>query len=337
MEIKRKDVIQIIISLGLGLFVFYLVYKQLDFDEMAIIAKEAKWSFIITPILLCLFSSWLRALRWNMLIEPLGNKPMRKNSFVAVLFGYFVNHIFPRAGEVARCGVLSKYENQKFSSLVGTVITERIFDLIVTAVIVCTTIIIEWDVFSHVLSNTNLGERLFSIATNPALIAVAFAAVLICFLIRKKIKNNSLYKRVRGFIVGLIKGLKSFVNVKNKPLFLFYSFFIFFVYFLMLYTSFWLFDFTAGLSYGAGLVTYVFGALGMIAPVQGGIGTYEFMTIQALGLYGISASHAGIFALLSHLVEIIVNTVAGGLGFLLLPWMNRKTNRQDTSEPKPSI
>ena len=98
-----------------------------------------------------------------------------------------------------------------------------------------------------------------------------------------------MYKRVRGFIVGLIKGLKSFVNVKNKPLFLFYSFFIFFVYFLMLYTSFWLFDFTAGLSYGAGLVTYVFGALGMIAPVQGGIGTYEFMTIQALGLYGISA------------------------------------------------
>ncbi len=321
---SKKDIIQLIISLSLGVLVFYLVYKQLDLDEMKSIIASAKWIYITIPIILCLLSSWVRALRWNMLIEPVAKVPAMKNTFCAVMFGYFVNHIFPRAGEVARCGVLKKYEDIPMSELFGTVITERAFDLIITLLVVFFTVVFEFDVFKDILANINLLDSLTSLLTNPYLWGAVITLGLLCFVLRKKIAQLSITQKIIEIGLGVWNGLKSFTQVKNKPLFLLYSVLIFFIYYLMLYFSFFLFDFTSNLSMEAGLVTYVFGALGMVAPVQGGIGTYEFMTIQALTIYGITQTQAGTFAVLAHLVEIVVNCIVGFGCSLVLPIINKE-------------
>lgn len=321
---KIKNLLQIVISLGLGVWVFYLVYKELDIEEMQEIFKTAKWAYIIIPIFLCIFSSYIRALRWNMLIEPVAPTPKTKNTFCAVMVGYLVNHIFPRAGEVARCGVLKNYEKAPMSVLFGTVITERAFDMLVTLIFVLLTIVVEFDRFRDILSEFNLQDKILGILSNPIIWIVMAVCVILLLLICKKASHWGFLQKIKSMLLGIWDGLKSFTQVRNKPLFLFYSFFIFIIYYLMLYTSFWLFDFTSNLTLGAGLVIYVFGALGMIAPVQGGIGTYEFMTIQAMLLYGISATQSGSFAILSHLVEIIVNCVVGFVCFLILPLINKK-------------
>ncbi len=323
-NIKSKDIIQIIISLGLGILVFYFVYKQLDLNEMRTIFHSAKWGYVIVPILLCLLSSWVRALRWNMLIEPVAQKPAMKNTFCAVMFGYFINHIFPRAGEVARCGVLKKYEKIPMSELFGTVITERAFDMLVTLLIVFFTIVAEYEVFRNILSDVHIIEKISGILSNPIIWIIILAFILGVIFFWKKILTWKIFQKGRDLGKGVWNGLKSFTKVKNKALFLFYSIFIFVIYFFMLFCSFWMFDFTERLTIETGLVTYVFGALGMIVPVQGGIGTYEFMTIQALMIYGVTATQAGTFAILAHLVEIIVNCVVGFGCSLVLPFINKK-------------
>lgn len=327
MKITIKDIIQIIVSLGLGVAVFWLVYKQLDIEKMKVLIKEAHWGYIIIPIVLCLFSSLVRAWRWNMLIEPIAKKPATKNTFCAVMYGYFINHLLPRAGEIARCGVLKKYEGIEFSQLVGTVITERAIDLLVTFVIVFLTLVLEYDVFCDILSGITLWQRFCNLLANPIFWLCVLAFIVLLVVLRGYIMRLKFMGKIKAMGVGVWHGLKSVTKVKNKPLFIFHSFFIFFLYYLMLYCSFWVFDFTSGLSPNAGLTTYVFGALGMVVPVQGGIGTYEFMTIQALMIYGIGKTAAGTFAGLSHLIEIIVNCVIGFACSLILPFINKQDKK----------
>lgn len=332
MKITLKDVIQLVISLGLGVLIFYLVYKGLNIAEMKGLISKANYSYLLMPIVLCILSSVVRALRWNMLIEPLGKKPSLRNTFCAVMYGYFINHLFPRAGEIARCGVLKKYEGISFTELVGTVITERAFDLIVTLLIVFTSVVVEFDVFKGVISQVSVFERIGCVLSSPLLWVCVAAFVLLLFILRKWINQLTLMGKIKKVMAGILNGLKSFTKVKNKPLFLVYSVLIFFIYYLMLYTSFKVFSFTSGLGPEAGLTTYVFGALGMLVPVQGGIGTYEFMTIQALLIYGISATQGGAFAVLAHLVEIIVNSVVGFGCSMALPFINRGKNQDGEQE-----
>ncbi|MEE3483897.1 MAG: lysylphosphatidylglycerol synthase transmembrane domain-containing protein [Bacteroidales bacterium] len=326
---SKKDIIQLLVSLILGVLVFYLVYRQIDIEEMKSILNTTQWGYIILPIVLCILSSWIRALRWNMLIEPVAHCPKNKNTFCAVMFGYFINHIFPRAGEIARCGILKKYENIPMSELVGTVITERAFDLIITLLIVFFTVIAEFDVFEDVLNSIHVMDSIYAMLNHPVLWCSLLLIVLLCFLFRKKIANLSFAHKVKEISIGIWNGLKSFTKIKNKPLFLLYSVIIFFLYYLMLYFSFWLFDFTTDLSMEVGLITYVFGSLGMLAPVQGGIGAYEFMTSRALMIYGIKETQALTFSLLSHLIEIIINCVGGFLCTLILPLINKKNNNNN--------
>ncbi len=323
MKIQIKDLLQTIVSLGLGLIIFYLVYKQLDIAEMKKLIGAAKWQYLLIPIILCILSSVVRALRWNMLIAPIDHQPKLKNTFCAVMYGYFINHLLPRAGEIARCGVLKKYEGISFSQLVGTVISERAVDMLVTLLIVGITVICEFNVFSEALSRITIGQTVFNIISNPILWIAIAALFVLLFALRHWIMQMKIVGKFKEMVKGVWLGLKSITQVKNKPLFIIYSLTIFVIYFLMLYCSFWVFDFTAHLGLAAGLTTYVFGALGMVVPVQGGIGTYEFMTIQALTLYGISMTQAGTFAVLAHLVEIIVNSVVGFGCSLLLPFLNK--------------
>ena len=324
MKITLKDAIQTLVSLMLGIVVFWLVYRQLDMKEMGELIGNARWQYILLPIVLCLLSSLVRALRWNMLIEPIAKEPAIKNTFCAVMYGYFINHLLPRAGEFARCGVLKRYEGIAFTELLGTVITERAFDLLVTLLIVLATVVIEFDVFNDIFSGITVWQSFCSLLMNPILWVAIVVLALVAFLLRKKIMQLKFMGKVMEMGKGIWNGLKSFTQVKNKPLFVVYSLLIFFIYYLMLYFSFWVFDFTADLSPKAGLTTYVFGALGMVVPVQGGIGTYEFMTIKALEIYGIGATAAGTFAVLAHLGEIVVNCVVGFGCSMILPFINKQ-------------
>ena len=207
MNITKRDTIQTVVSLALGIIVFYWVYRGLNITEMQKLLKNAHWGYIVIPVVLSLLSCIARALRWNQLIEPIAPKPALKNTFCAVMYGYFINHLIPRAGELARCGVLKRYEGIPFTELLGTVITERAFDLIITFLITFLTVALEFKVFGHILDSITIWQSICSLLTNPLLWILLVVLALVLYLLRGRIMQSKLKNKFKGLGVVIWNGL----------------------------------------------------------------------------------------------------------------------------------
>jgi glycosyltransferase 2 family protein len=311
----------------IGVFIFWILYKDQDIDRIkSILANDVNYFWIWVSVFLGILSHISRAIRWRYLLEPMGCKPGLLNTFFAVMIGYIMNLVLPRMGELSKCGVLARYEKISFARLIGTVITERIFDLITLGIF---TILMIFTQFGHVLrflnENPEVESKLVALATSPALIGggVLFLAALIIFW--KKIKKSNLFRKIGKTAVHFREGILSVLHMRNKGAFIFHTFFIWMMYFLMLYVSFFAFDFTSSLSPLAGLTTFVMASFGMVAPVQGGIGAWHFMTREALALYGVAYENGIIFAFLAHGIMTLMVIVLGLVSILALPFVNRRS------------
>ena len=275
-----------------------------------------------------------RAYRWNLLLEPLGYSPKLKNTTYAVSIGYLANLAFPRLGEVTRCGTLSRAETIPFSSLLGTVIVERIIDVISLLICLLLTAIIEFKRLGHFLT-TNIIDplvgKLRSFITSPLGIAVAIAFIILVFLavmyFKKKQKEKGNESAISHFIKELISGLKTIVKLKRPWLFIFHSVLIWVLYFLSAYVCFFALPATSGLGLSAGLFILTLGGLGMSAPVQGGIGVYHLIVSQGLMLYGLSQQDGLAFATLLHSLQIVMILILGSLSLLLI-FFDRRASRK---------
>lgn len=294
--------------------------------------KNANYTIVIISALISLLAHVVRAWRWNLLMQPLGHSISFKNSFAGVMIGYVVNYAVPRAGELSRCGVATKYEKIPFPAALGTVITERIVDVILLLLLFFITLAVQ---FAELTGLTNLyvlqplSAKLGGLMQNKmyAVILIvgllAFAGVL--FALRNKIK--SLFT---GKIGGLLKsfgdGLKSIKDLERPWLFVFQSLLIWLLYFLSLYVCFFCFDETAVLGIKPALSVLLFGTIGvMVSP--GGIGAYQLIATQVLLFYGVANGVAVAFPWITWGVQFVAILVIGGLCFLFLPLLNN--NKHD--------
>ncbi len=326
MKQKITKVFKFIVFLALGIAIFWLVYRDQDTDRIITILKnDVNYWWIIIALVLGLLSHISRTLRWNLMIEPLGKKPRLLNTFLAVMVGYLMNFVLPRMGEISRCGVLSRYEKISFTKLIGTVVTERLVDMVMLLLFLVIVIFTQFGKVLHIVKNNpELEQRLYGIILSPYLFAGIVLIILVIWVCRGRIRETRAFKKLAGFMNQFAEGFRSIRNMKNKWAFVGHSLFIWLMYYLMLYVVFFAFDFTSGLSALAGLTTFVIGSFGMVAPVQGGIGAWHFMTIEALSLYGIEKADGTIFALLSHSSTTAMLIVMGLAALLALPFVNRR-------------
>jgi glycosyltransferase 2 family protein len=323
-QVKRA--LKYLLFFGAGVTIFWLVYKDLDFKLIkSVLKNDVNYFWVWISLIVQIFSHISRAVRWNYLIEPMGIKPKLSNTFMAVMFGYLMNLVLPRMGEISRCGVLARYEKVSFMKLVGTVLTERIIDITILLLFALVAFLSQFgQITQMVRNNPGMGEKVVRLITSPFVIGSGLAFVLIIFLLRKKIAASHWFKKAGKFFFHLKEGLVSIRYVRKKKAFIFYSFLIWFLYYLTLYCSFFAFDFTARLSPLAALTTFVMGSFGMAAPVQGGLGTWHFMTKESLILYGISNENGIIFAIVAHTVMTLLIIVLGLASMVLMPPLNRK-------------
>ncbi|MBR4839109.1 MAG: flippase-like domain-containing protein [Paludibacteraceae bacterium] len=327
---KAKKVLQIVGSLFLSFFIFYLVYKDQDPTVIREELKQCNLFWILISIILGALSHFVRALRWNQLIEPLGKSPKVSSSYIAVMIGYFANYLIPRAGEMARCGVLKKTDGISFSTLLGTVIAERFFDLIVLLLFVGAAIFSQLDLFTQVFaSGTFVGDSLLKLVTNPFLWIAFGVVVLLIFLFRERILNSTFFKKIVEMLRNIADGIKTFFKVKNKPLFILYTLIIWVFYFNMTYLSFKAFEFTQELTVSVGLSTFAIGSMGIVAPVQGGIGAWHFLTSECLKFYGIEEGQALTFAFVVHLAQTLMILVIGAICFLSFSILQNKNKKRE--------
>ena len=310
----------------LGIFIFWLVYKDQDINRIkSVLTNEVNYFWIIVSVFLGLLSHISRTIRWNLMIEPLDHKPRTLNTFLSVLIGYLMNLALPRMGEISRCGVLSRYEKIPFTKLVGTVVLERLIDMLVLLWLLLIVVITQFgQVVEFLNNNPEVKDKLGKILHSPALMIGLVLLFGVIWLARHKIKGSGIAKKLAELLNQFIEGFKSIRNIKNKGAFIFHSLLIWVLYYLMLYCVFFSFEFTSHLSPLAGLAIFVLGSFGMVAPVQGGIGAWHFMVIEGLALYGIDKADGKIFALVAHGSTTIMLIVFGLVALLALPFVNER-------------
>ena len=311
----------------------WYVYRDLNIREMILKLQEVDYSWIFLSLILGVISHVARAYRWSLLLKPVGYHLKTYRTFIAVMVGYFANLLVPRMGEVTRCGIIKKTDNVSMTSSLGSVVGERLIDLITLMIIITTTIIIEFNIFKSYLAGF-FQDNLALIGRNLLLIyiliGVGFIFIIAVFIFLRKhkerIKRNAFYLKVRKLMKEVVEGITSVRRVDNKLAFFISTFIIWALYYLMTYVVVFAIPETSGLSLLAGLSILTMGSLGIAAPVQGGIGTYHALVASVLIAYGISEDIGKIYAALMHTSQIVMIVFVGGISFFVSLVIRKKTS-----------
>ncbi len=258
----------------------------------------------------------MRAWRWNLLLEPMGYKPRFGNNVMAILIAYLANLGIPRSGEIFRATTISSYEKIPFEKGFGTIVAERIIDLIMLLVVVVIAALFQTEVIVDYFE----AKGIKPINTILVLIAAGLAGIVFLrFLNRTRI---GFLQRIKGLIRGLTEGLTSIFRMKYKTAFLLYTLGIWFLYVAM----FWLIKYsipeTTDLSLPVILVAFVAGAFAM-STTNGGIGLYPLAVSKILVFYGISKVSADAFGWIMWTSQTLMVILFGALSFLYLPFYNK--------------
>ncbi|MBK9733549.1 MAG: flippase-like domain-containing protein [Saprospiraceae bacterium] len=334
---------------GIGIIILYLVYqrqnvafqadcsiKGIPESECSLLGKVlhdisgANYLWVVVTMILFMITNVFRALRWKMMFEALGYKPRFINLIGTIMINYLANLGIPRSGEVIRAGLISQYEDIPVEQALGTIFTDRIFDVLMLLIVIGLAMLFGGsDFLAYLEQNINPGLKFGAIINNPLLIVFIIVALLsgiyLLYISRNKMKNSTFGKKIYGLITGFSDGVQSVKNVSSVPLFLFYTLSIWVIYYLMMYFAFFAFAPTAHLGPIAGLVIFVFGSLGILIPTPGGMGSYHYLVGEALAMYGINGSDAFSFAnIVFFSIQIFINIVFGIISLIGLPIINKK-------------
>ena len=330
--------------LGLGTLILYLLYnsqnakyledcqlKGIPESECSLVDKviedfkSAKLIWLILISVLFMLSNIFRALRWKDMVQSIGFQPKVYNVFFSIMIGYLANLTIPRIGEIARAGIITKYEKIAFETSFGTIVTERLVDVLMLLLFLVLTAIFGGPTILQYISENSV------VTQNQLLLVMGFGILLflIGIYVLKRLSEADSQSKIVLFVKekskGFLDGLKTVIKTEHKCRFWFYSFGIWILYFLMTYLCFFAFDPTAHLGMKAGLVTFVFGTLGIVFPSPGGLGSYHFMVSQALILFGINSSDAFSFAfIIFFTVVVFCNVFFGLISLLLISFLNSK-------------
>lgn len=313
----------------------FLAFRGVRLKDTVHEMMQANVFWVLVSVTASLIAFFSRAFRWNMLIEPLGYKPHPGNTSASLMIGYLANLAVPRLGEVTRCGTLNRAEKVPFNSLLGTVIIERIIDVVCLLICLMLVALTEYKLLGNFLS-ANIFDpvvKKFHSAVNSPFLILSIAVILIIvifLLVRKKNKTSGFSGKVAALLKGILDGIDTVRRLKNPLGFLLHTILIWVMYFLMSYTCFFALEATSGLDWHAGMFVLVVGGMGMSAPVQGGIGAYHLLVSQGLLLYGVRLDHGLAFATLMHTTQTLIVIIMGGFSFLYL-FIKRKNATAELS------
>ena len=320
-----KKALKILLPIGLSIFMLYWVYRDFDFDcAWQVLRGGVNWGWMSFSLFFGVMGHVLRGWRWKQTLEPLQAFPRRSHCVDAVFISYAANLVLPRVGEVSRCGVLARYDAVPFAKSFGTVVTERLIDTLCILLITGITFLLQMPVFLRFFEET--GTKIPSVA--HLLGSVWFYILLLCvigvgFLLYYLLRMLSVFEKVKGILCGIWEGILTLRSIRRFPLFLLYTAGIWACYYYHFYLTFYCFDFSAHLGPLAGLVMFVGGTLAVIVPTPNGAGPWHFAVITMMMLYGVSATDAGIFALIVHAIQTLLVVVLGLWGWLHVDWSRK--------------
>ncbi len=328
--------LKIIIPLGLGLFLVWWFYSDLTTDDKTAIVnafEAADYSWVLISLVVATLSHVSRAYRWKYTLEPLGYKPDFVNSFAAVMIGYLVNLAVPRLGELSRCGSMARYEKIPFEKLLGTVIAERVADLLILISVTLTVAFLQYEIIQELLNEllSTFFGKINAYTVLGLMLGGLIAGVTGLFFIYRIESNNKVIQLIQKVMKGIVEGVISIVRMKRKWSFIGHTIFIWGAYLAMFYLCFFALPETASVPIGGVLTAFVLGGI-TIALTNGGIGAYPIAVQSILMLYEVDKNIGGAFGWIVWTAQTILILALGAIAFWGMPFYNRKFKKHGALE-----
>ena len=320
--------LKVLISVGLAGGLLYLVFQNIEWDAFWERAKTVDYTWVVASILLSVLAFVIRAYRWNILLEPLGYNLKTSRTTLAVLVGYLANLALPRLGEITRCGILKKNDDVAIPSALGSVVTERIIDVLTLLLLILLSLALESDRLLRFLSTA---YQDLHIPNYVAAMIVAGGIIGVIALVLFIKRQDKLQGKFASLLKGFVAGFLSLRNIKRPIGFLFSTVMLWVVYYLMSYIIIFSIPETSHLGLGAGFMLLVTGGIALALPVQSGFGTYHGMIAGMLLLYSIDQTTGVFLATLLHTSQILAIALFGSIALIVSFVIRRKTARKETN------
>ena len=319
MKVNIRNFFSLSIPLLIGLAIIYYQYTTLTHEELEKIKisfLKANYFYIFLSLFIALFGYWSRAYRWKFSLQHLGYKTHFRNDLMTVCVSYLVNLTIPRSGEISRAALLKKYENVPFDKGFGTIVAERIVDLLIFLLFVVIAFVLQFEKLYKFLIDKLPLEKIIYLLVGGFVIFVIF--VFVWIYAEWKIIN-----KLKQKLSGLIEGMTSILKMKNKWNYIFHSFFIWLSYLLMFYVTIFALPETANIGFDVVIMGFIFGSLA-VGFTNGGIGAYPLAIALIYSLYGIPNDVGVAFGWLVWTSQTLLTIFLGLVSYLLLPILNKK-------------
>ena len=317
MSKKLKSYIKILLPISIGIFCIFFSFRNIGFTDFTKYFYEINYLWVFVGIFLGALSHISRSFRWKYLIEPLGYKLGFINSVLAVFSAYLINYTIPRAGDVARATMISKYEKIPLDKTLGTIVAERAVDVICILIIIAIGLIFEFN---------RISEKLISLIENTEISVIIFyvgVIILILFVSNRVLRKSKYYKSILNFFSGIVEGLTIIFKMQKRLQFILHSIFIWLMYILMFWaTSMAFFELHEVVFYQF-MISFTLAAISIMLS-NGGIGIYPLAVEESLGWYGVQSTTGLAFGWVSWLSQTMMVIIFGGLSLFILPFINRK-------------
>ena len=336
MHKRLFSILQFCIFFGLGIFLVWWSINKMDdksWEHCKTAMKSARYLLLIPVFLIMLLSHISRAIRWKILMAPLGYFPRFINTFCAVMVGYLANLAFPRLGEVLKCTILGKYEKVPPDKLIGTILVERAVDVVSLIIVFFIAVISQADIIGAYAKQTINDKFLtgtkeyFFIKLLILLAVIIFIYFLLKFLFRR-FGHTVLINKIRNIITGIGIGLSTIKILKNKWAFIFHSVLIWSCYAAGTYIGFFAIKETSMLPLAAAFPVLAFASIGMILT-PGGIGAYPLFIMQVMALYNIEEGFGFANGTIQWAAQFLIILFVGFIALLILPIYNKKNKHAE--------
>ena len=326
--------VKIVLPLVLGGAILYWMYRDFDFERVReVVLHEMDWTWMLLSFPFGILAQAMRGWRWQLSLEPMGEKPRRAVAVNSIFLSYAASLVIPRIGEFTRCAVLKRWDGIQFPRALGTVVTERIVDMLLMLLIVGATLLLEMSTFGTFFRQT--GTSLTGILgkfTWAGWLVTAICLIAIGILLFILLRNLSIYDKVKTTLRGIWEGVVSLRKVNSLPLFLIMTAGIWICYFLHYYLTFFCFDFTEHLGLSCALVTFAVGSIAVIVPTPNGAGPWHFAVKTMLILYGVQDEQALYFVLIVHTVQTLLVIALGVYAWARLSFIKRLRPESPTNQ-----
>ena len=317
-----KDLLRKIFRIGLPILlggaILWWMYRGFQWEEVReALSVDMRWGWMLLSFPFGILAQVFRGLRWRQMLQPLGEQPRRWSCVRAIFLSYGSSLVVPRVGELLRCGVLLRDDEVRVSRSLGTVVTERVVDIVLILLLTLITVVWQVPVFVRFMGRTGMSMESILLSFSPTgYLVTAVCAIVVVLMAWYILRRFHFFERSRQIVKDLVDGLFSIRHVEQKGLFWFYSIGIWVCYFLHFYLTFFCFSYTEGLGPMAALVAFVVGTFAVIVPTPNGAGPWHFAVKTVLMLYGVESNDGAMFVLIVHSIQTMLVAVLGVVGLI---------------------